>query len=189
MIERSKSIKCPNIAYHLAGAKKIQQVLAQKGVLEQLLEDEEKVRALRDCFTGLYSLDLNAEGDQAAEMAIKDPDRFVLKPQVNFQMKFIERFCFETFDCDFTARRRRKQRVWLRGTIHFISETNFLTNWNSYQVKTALEQLKDSHERAAYILMDVIKPPLLRNWMVRPGSKPALVDTVSELGIFGVIIG
>ena len=52
-----------------------------------------------------------------------------------------------------------------------------------------LKQLKGNPERASYILMDVIKPPLLRNWMVRPSTQPMLVDTLSELGIFGVVIG
>lgn len=52
-----------------------------------------------------------------------------------------------------------------------------------------LEKLGKSPERAGYVLMDVIQPPLLRNWMIRPGNAPLLVDTVSELGIFGVIIG
>ena len=52
-----------------------------------------------------------------------------------------------------------------------------------------LKKLKETGERAAYILMDFIRPPLLRNWMIRPGCKPQLDDTVSELGIFGVIIG
>lgn len=58
MIERSRAIKCPNIAYHLAGTKKVQQVLVQPGVLEHLLEDVKKASRLREVFTGLYSLDL-----------------------------------------------------------------------------------------------------------------------------------
>nr|UNN25574.1 glutathione synthetase [Diaphanosoma celebensis] len=149
LIERSKAIKCPNIAYHLAGTKKIQQTLAQPGVVEEILKDEDKARALRECFTGLYSLDLNDEGDRASEMAIQDPERFVLKPQ----------------------REGGGNNVY------------------GLEVKTTIERLRDSHERAAYILMDVIKPPLLRNWMIRPGSEPVLEDTISELGIFGVILG
>ena len=58
MIERSKAIKCPNIAYHLAGTKKVQQVLAEPGVLEDLFKDHVKAARLREVFTGLYSLDL-----------------------------------------------------------------------------------------------------------------------------------
>ena len=58
MIERSRAIKSPSIGYHLAGTKKVQQVLAQPGVMEDLLGDKDKAAALRDSFTGLYSLDL-----------------------------------------------------------------------------------------------------------------------------------
>ena len=58
LIERSRAIKSPNINYHLAGTKKVQQVLAQPGVVEKLLGDETKAKILRDSFTGLYSLDL-----------------------------------------------------------------------------------------------------------------------------------
>ena len=66
LFELSKSIKRPHIAHHLVGAQEIQQVLAQKKVFEQIVEDEEKVRAARECFTGLYYLDFSAEGGEAA---------------------------------------------------------------------------------------------------------------------------
>jgi glutathione synthase len=102
MIERSKAIKCPSISYHLAGTKKVQQVLADPGNLERIFDDPDKVARLRDVFTGLYSLDLvfivlfvinlgilslayaffqDDEGDRAAEMAIQNPEKYVLKPQ------------------------------------------------------------------------------------------------------------
>jgi len=35
MLERSKAIKCPSAAVHLAGTKKVQQVLACPGKLER----------------------------------------------------------------------------------------------------------------------------------------------------------
>lgn len=149
MIERSRAIKCPNIAYHLAGTKKVQQVLVQPGVLEHLLEDVKKATRLREVFTGLYSLDLDAEGDRAAEMAIQNPEKYVLKPQ----------------------REGGGNNVYGK------------------EVGEVLQKLKSNPERASYILMDVIQPPLLRNWMIRPATQPMIVDTLSELGIFGVIIG
>ena len=58
MIERSKAIKCPSISYHLAGTKKVQQVLADPGNLERIFDDPDKVARLKDVFTGIYSLDL-----------------------------------------------------------------------------------------------------------------------------------
>ncbi|XP_070491544.1 glutathione synthetase-like isoform X2 [Chironomus tepperi] len=46
-------------------------------------------------------------------------------------------------------------------------------------------------ERSAYIVMDRIFPPISRSYMIRPGAQgaPSIVDMVSELGIFGAIIG
>ncbi|XP_004927647.1 glutathione synthetase isoform X1 [Bombyx mori] len=59
------------------------------------------------------------------------------------------------------------------------------------EVRDALTRMRHSRERAAYILMERILPPLVSGYMIRPGAPvpPPLVDLVSELGIFGVIIG
>ena len=37
--------------------------------------------------------------------------------------------------------------------------------------------------------MVALQPPLTTNYMVRPGKDPELVDVISELGIFGYVIG
>lgn len=49
----------------------------------------------------------------------------------------------------------------------------------------------DKDERSSWILMERIFPPISRSYMIRPGSEmpPKVVDLVSELGIFGAIIG
>lgn len=82
MLERSRAIKCPDIGTHLTGTKKVQQVLAQPGVLERFFPKEPQVvEQIRATFAGLYTLDLGPEGDQNVAMALKDPERYVLKPQ------------------------------------------------------------------------------------------------------------
>ncbi|XP_065084778.1 glutathione synthetase-like isoform X2 [Ochlerotatus camptorhynchus] len=57
-------------------------------------------------------------------------------------------------------------------------------------IPEALEKMNED-ERSAWILMERIFPPLSRGYMVRPGGNmpPQIVDLVSELGIFGAIIG
>lgn len=45
------------------------------------MKDPEKVEMIRGTFTGLYSLDFTEEGEEAIEMAIRNPEKFVLKPQ------------------------------------------------------------------------------------------------------------
>lgn len=53
-----------------------------------------------------------------------------------------------------------------------------------------LTEVLQSDEKNAYILMDRLSPPVTTNYMVRPGGGDVqLVDVVSELGIFGCILG
>ncbi|KAI8809865.1 glutathione synthase [Cladochytrium replicatum] len=79
LIERSFSIKCPTTTYQLIGSKKVQQVLARPGVVERYLDPSEAA-LVRTSFTGMYALDDTAEGNTAAESAVKDPSRYVMKP-------------------------------------------------------------------------------------------------------------
>ncbi|XP_072371321.1 glutathione synthetase-like [Scyliorhinus torazame] len=82
LIERSKAIKCPDIATHLAGTKKIQQELARSGMVEKFLTDCPKsAERIRATFVGLYSIDEGPEGDEIIKKAVEDPEGFVLKPQ------------------------------------------------------------------------------------------------------------
>ncbi|KFQ29428.1 Glutathione synthetase, partial [Merops nubicus] len=82
LLERSRAVKCPNIATQLAGTKKVQQELSRPGTLEMLLPGQaEAVARIRATFAGLYSLDMGEEGDRMVAEAVADPDRFVLKPQ------------------------------------------------------------------------------------------------------------
>lgn len=151
LMEKSLAIKCPSIHYHLAGTKKVQQVLAKSGAVEMFLSDANKVNAVKSIFTGLYSLDFDEVGNKAVQMALDSPERFVLKPQ-------------------------------REGGGH---------NVYGEDVREAVLKMKDKKERTAWILMDRINPPVTSGYMIRPGrpEKPDIIDLVSELGIFGVIIG
>ncbi|XP_004536430.1 glutathione synthetase isoform X1 [Ceratitis capitata] len=150
MMECSRAIKCPSIHYHLAGTKKVQQALAQPEMLERFISDPEKIKAIGQIFTGLYSLDDSEVGNASYEMALKEPEKFVLKPQR-------EGGGNNVYGVDIPDALRKMSRV----------------------------------ERAAWILMDLIQPPISQGYMIRPGGKspPEIVDLVSELGIFGVILG
>ncbi|XP_063988879.1 glutathione synthetase-like [Diachasmimorpha longicaudata] len=58
-------------------------------------------------------------------------------------------------------------------------------------IRALLESMKSPQERLAWILMDKIHPPPQLNYIVRAGSSDSLQlkRVISELGIFGVIIG
>lgn len=53
--------------------------------------------------------------------------------------------------------------------------------------------MRNSKERTAWILMDRINPPSQKNYLISPNDvnyhETLLSDVISELGIYGVIIG
>lgn len=84
-IERSAAIKCPSILTHLAGSKKVQQVLAtpHSPHLAHFQPDKEKAAAILKTFAPIYPMDKTEAGLEARKLA-QDPEtaaRYVLKPQ------------------------------------------------------------------------------------------------------------
>lgn len=65
--------------WQLAGAKKIQQVLADDAHLSRFVPDAAVRRLIHSSFIGLYALD-----DASISRALRDPHMFVLKPQRTF---------------------------------------------------------------------------------------------------------
>ena len=84
LLEHSDAVVVPRIGLHLAGTKKVQQVLARPGVLCRFVDAAAAAR-LSATFAGLYALEdviPAAQGELPAwRAALASPDRFVLKPQ------------------------------------------------------------------------------------------------------------
>ena len=80
LLERSGAVKSPSAAMHLAGTKKVQQVLAEPGVLERFVKNPQDAQAMRKVFAGLYALDGERAADAVA-LGLADPGSYVLKPQ------------------------------------------------------------------------------------------------------------
>lgn len=150
LIERSSSIKCPDIKYHLIGQKKVQQELTKSGVLEKFLTETKKIEAVREVFMGIYGLEFDEHGDRAVQMALEKPENFVLKPQR-------EGGGYNIYDND---------------------------------IKELMLKIQNTKERLSYVLMERIFPPTSTGYMIVPGASnpPSLVDLVSELGIYGILI-
>ncbi|XP_044731252.1 glutathione synthetase-like [Chrysoperla carnea] len=148
LMERSLAIKCPSIQYQLVGTKKIQQVLAQPNVLEKFIKSPKTIKSVRETFTGLYSLDFDEYGEQAVNMALENPGKYVLKSQRD------------------------------GGGNNVFGEN----------ISDVLLRIKYSKNRAAWILMDKISSPISQGYMIRY-DKVQKMNFVSELGIFGVILG
>lgn len=91
LLERSHAIKAPSVEMQLAGSTKVQQALAEPGVLERFVSTAE-AEQLRVVFAGLWSLagaaqprDDAAAHEHAAAMhmrlASERPDGYVMRPQ------------------------------------------------------------------------------------------------------------
>ena len=168
LLERSRAIKCPSMALQLAGAKKVQQVLSEPGVLEDFLLGpgrpdvglgagagsvrQADVDRLRETWIGLYPLDESEQGQAAVRLAKTESERFVLKPQ----------------------REGGGNNIYRESIPPFLAELE--------------KSGKDSV--SAYILMELITPPKdLHNLLLKGGeATPRDADVVSELGVYGVML-
>jgi glutathione synthetase len=84
-LEKSRAIKCPSILTHLAGCKKVQQVLAtpHSPHLKRFLPDDTVASRVLKTFAPIYPLDDSEAGKEARKLAT-DPSsaaKYVLKPQ------------------------------------------------------------------------------------------------------------
>jgi len=97
LLERSKAIKCPWIGAQLAGTKKVQQLLSRAETLRRFITCAETFQKVHSTFVGLYGFDdfqvqhqlgagglgaLQEEMDDVMGRLYRNPDRFVLKPQL-----------------------------------------------------------------------------------------------------------
>ena len=84
-LERSAAIKCPSILTHLAGTKKVQQVLAtpKSPHLARFLPDKAAAKEVLETFAPIYPLDKSEAGLEARKLATdpKSAQKYVLKPQ------------------------------------------------------------------------------------------------------------
>lgn len=176
LLERSLAIKCPTIALQLAGAKKVQQVLSEPGVLEYFLLDPSRtsggqtftaddIASLRRSFTALHPLDDSELGQQAYALALEKPEGFVLKPQ-------------------------------REGGGNNIYRTDIPPALRAMDERDKARPKGAPREREGYILMSLIQPPpgvgnLLLRAGAADGSAPGArlaADVVSELGIYGTAL-
>ena len=158
-LERSAAIKCPSILTHLAGSKKIQQILATPSSphLERFLaqskaisDPESMVSRIRATFATIYPLDSSSAGRHAISLATSPTDSaaYVLKPQ------------------------REGGGNNIYGT----------------KIPAFLKSLGDDELKwKGHILMELIKPPSLRNSIFRNGEVQS-GEVIGELGVYGACL-
>jgi len=172
-IERSRATKCPNLGYHLAGTKKVQQALARPGVLERFFpsggekeevpeqKEEDVVVELRNAMTGLYSLGSDAlpEDMEAVEDALGGgAGRYVLKPQRE------------------------------GGGYNYYGE-QLAEKLREGTATNSEGKLELGGDLAEFILMQRLFPPQQTSVLLRGGVVEGMGESVSELGVFGTVLG
>ncbi|KAL3075088.1 hypothetical protein niasHT_039168 [Heterodera trifolii] len=84
-IERSTAIKTSTVFSALSSSKRVQQLLAQPGMIERFMpepKDRQMVEAIRQTFVGLWGLENEDKPtQQLIQLAIDNPHLYVLKPQ------------------------------------------------------------------------------------------------------------
>lgn len=178
LVERSNAVKCPSVGMQLAGAKKVQQVLAEPSVLDQFVKDEETRERLRESFTDLYPLDGSEAGVDALRRAYAESDRFVLKPQREGGGNNVYRSDIPAF-LDRLEEEDRKRGLGAPSADPSSSSSSSLA-----------EAAATPKGREGYILMSLIEPPSGRSQvLVKAGSSQGLrTPVVSELGIYGTVL-
>lgn len=159
-LESSRAIKCPSIAVQLAGAKKVQQVLAEPGQLEHFLPpNHASAEQLRETFSDLYPLDDSPLGQKGYELAMKSPQNFVLKPQ----------------------REGGGNNVYREDIPKFLAD---LEN------KADSKEGAVAKRQAYILMSLIKPPAGLGNYLVKAGTSGAVLakDTVSELGVYGAVL-
>lgn len=149
-LERSRAIKCPSILTHLAGAKKVQQVLATPSSphLARFVPDNTTAESIKATFAPIYPLDTSEAGQEARKLALdaETAAKYVLKPQ----------------------REGGGNNIYRRKIPDFLRSIP-AAQW------------------PAYILMEMIEPPPLRNMILRNGEVQE-GGVIGELGIYGVVL-
>lgn len=79
LLERSTAVKCPCIDYHLAGVKKVQQLLCSPQHLARFLPDSAEQLKLQSFFTSIFGLEQPLPASTLAEVR-NQPENWVLKP-------------------------------------------------------------------------------------------------------------
>lgn len=158
-LERSAAIKCPTILTHLAGSKKIQQILATPSSphverflsRSQAFSDTEAVALrIKATFVAIYPLDSSDAGRQAIALATSPTKSaaYVLKPQ----------------------------REGGGNNIYGTKIPNFLQTLGD-----------DERKWRGHILMEMIGPPRLRSTIFRNGQTKS-GEVIGELGIYGACL-
>ena len=172
-LERSRAVKCPSLALHLAGAKAVQEVLCREGVLEAfMLRDgpggkftSADVKELRDSWMEMWAL--AAPSDAQSTSTVDSRTARIPIPPISIANSI------EKTLAEHKTLVLKPQREGGGNNVYRDAIPEFL-------------RTLEAKDRAAWIAMRLIEPPQgVGGWLVRSGTPPVRPDVVSELGVFG----
>ena len=178
-IERSAAIKCPSILTHLAGCKKVQQVLAMLDSphLAHFLPNEEKARRVRETFVPMYPMEPDYD--------VGDPQQQQQQQQQQLRPKSTPASSLSSSPTNAAAHGRKLALDPQTAAHHVLKPQREGGGNNVYRtaVPPFLKELPKA-QWPAYILMEMIETPPARNMILRNGVVSA-GGVISELGVFG----
>ncbi|PWN25270.1 glutathione synthase [Jaminaea rosea] len=195
-LEDTAAIKCPSVPLQLAGAKKVQQVLSEPGIVEEMLpkRSKEEIKALRATWSDLYPLDDSKLGTEGYRLAMEESERFVMKPQRegggnNVYRSEIPRALRRMEERDARGGAGRdldsvKQESEPEGPPSSSSSSKRRSSRNTAKTTTTVSAADSStpREREGYILMELISPPSgLGNYLIRPPSASSSSSSVVKV--------
>ncbi|KAL0116727.1 hypothetical protein PUN28_009972 [Cardiocondyla obscurior] len=161
-------------------------------------EKEWDVRLLIECSNAIKcpSVQYHLAGTKKVQQSLAQPN--VLK-------KFLKNDKYVTkvlsiftglYTLDFNDDGERAVKMGIKAPNKFVLKPQREGGGNNIyneDVGTWLKSKKKSQERTAWILMDRIYPPLQKNYLIRATEESlkdiGLSDVITELGIYGVIVG
>lgn len=205
-IEETAAIKCPSVSLQLAGAKKVQQVLSEPGVVEKMLprRSKEEIAALRATWSGLYPLDDSELGREGYRLAMEESEGYVMKPQRegggnNVYRSEIPRALRRMEERDARVRGSAEREAGEEAEPEAEPESSSSSSSTPSSGKrrssrsTATKKTRKAssnnvvapstpREREGYILMSLISPsPGLGNYLIRPPTS-SVVKTEDSAG-------
>ncbi|SCV73872.1 BQ2448_6302 [Microbotryum intermedium] len=177
LFERSRAIKCPTLALQLSGCKKVQQVLADPQQLARFLDVGTASTAKEEAVVSrIEASSLEHEELVSSFMGLYPLDATPSgKEAYQLALSFPDRFVL------------KPQREGGGNNIYRHDIPPFLQRLEAQDREHNHPNVK---AREAYILMELIEPPLeTKSIMVRAGEEKGVQgDVVCELGIYGTCL-
>lgn len=163
-------------------------------------EKEWDIRLLIECSRAIKcpSIQYHLAGTKKVQQSLAQPSTLKKFLKDDSYVAKVQEIFTGLYTLDFNDDGEKAVQMGLNEPIKFVLKPQREGGGNNIyneNIKTWLNSMKNSQERTAWILMDRIYPPLQKNYLIRAAEESPLKndtdlsDVITELGIYGVIIG